>query len=98
MTAPSKYSDQLVDWLVGAGYTLFRMRKNLAIGMKRAVADLKKSGGRTEVKNRTERDLSSKVIFLGIGVVFVGDASIKAAIEVEIKRKSSEGLGQRRSG
>jgi hypothetical protein len=34
----------------------------------------------------------------GIGVVFVGDASIKAAIEVAIKRKSSEGLGQRRSG
>lgn len=34
----------------------------------------------------------------GIGVVFVGDASIEAAIEVEIKRKSSEGLGQRRSG
>ena len=29
--------------MVGACYTLFRMRKNLAIGMKRAVADLKKS-------------------------------------------------------
>ena len=29
--------------LVGASFTLFRMRKNLGIGMKRAVADLKKS-------------------------------------------------------
>ena len=29
--------------LVGAAFTLFRMRKNLGIGMRRAVADLKKS-------------------------------------------------------
>ena len=29
--------------MVGASFTLFRMRKNLGIGMKRAVADLKKS-------------------------------------------------------
>ena len=32
--------------LVGACYTLFRMRKNLGIGMKRAVSDLKKSAAR----------------------------------------------------
>src|SRR6185295_682307 len=31
--------------LVGAGYTLFRMRKNLGIGMRRAISDLKKAGG-----------------------------------------------------
>ena len=57
--------------LVGAGYTLFRMRKNLAVGMKRAVADLKKSGGQGQVTNRTERDISAKVVFAGIAVVFV---------------------------
>ena len=34
----------------------------------------------------------------GIGVVFVGDASIEAAIEVEIKRIDSSGQGSRRSG
>ena len=34
----------------------------------------------------------------GIGVVFVGDASVEAAVEVEIKRKASSGLGSRRTG
>ena len=34
----------------------------------------------------------------GIGVVFVGDASVEAAVEVEIKRKGSSGLGSRRTG
>jgi putative OPT family oligopeptide transporter len=57
--------------LVGAGYTLFRMRKNLAMGMKRAVSDLKKAGAHAEVTNRTERDLSSKVVFAGVGVALV---------------------------
>lgn len=57
--------------LVGAGYTLFRMRKNLAIGMKRAVSDLKKAGSQNESRNRTERDLSSKTLFAGIGVALV---------------------------
>jgi putative OPT family oligopeptide transporter len=57
--------------LVGAGYTLFRMRKNLAMGMRRAVSDLKKAGAHTEVTNRTERDLSSKVVFAGVGVALV---------------------------
>ncbi len=57
--------------LVGASYTLFRMRRNLAIGMKRAVADLKKSAGAQESASRTERDLSSKAVFAGVGVVFI---------------------------
>jgi putative OPT family oligopeptide transporter len=57
--------------LVGASYTLFKMRKNLGIGMKRAVADLKKSAGAQQSTSRTQRDLSSKVVFLGLGVVFL---------------------------
>jgi putative OPT family oligopeptide transporter len=57
--------------LVGACYTLFRMRKNLAIGMKRAVSDLKKSAAAHAETARTERDLSAKVVFLGLAVVLV---------------------------
>ncbi|HUB80081.1 MAG TPA: oligopeptide transporter, OPT family [Bryobacteraceae bacterium] len=57
--------------MVGASFTLFRMRKNLGIGMKRAVADLKKSAAAHASTKRTERDLSSKVVFGGLGVVFL---------------------------
>ena len=57
--------------LVGATFTLFRMRKNLGLGMKRAVADLKKSAAGHEATGRTQRDLSSKVVFGGLAVVFV---------------------------
>ena len=38
---------------------------------KRAVADLKKSAGAQEATGRTQRDLSSKVVFGGLGVVFL---------------------------
>jgi len=35
--------------LVGAGFTLFRMRKQLGVGMSRAITDLKKSAAAREV-------------------------------------------------
>jgi putative OPT family oligopeptide transporter len=57
--------------LVGASYTLFKMRKQLGAGMARAVSDLKKSAAAHAATNRTERDLPSKVIFAGIALVFV---------------------------
>jgi putative OPT family oligopeptide transporter len=57
--------------LVGASFTLFRMRKSLGIGMKRAVADLKKSAAAHESTTRTQRDLNSKFVFGGLAVVFV---------------------------
>jgi putative OPT family oligopeptide transporter len=57
--------------LVGASYTLFKMRKQLALGMGRAVSDLKKSASAHAATNRTERDLPAKMIFAGVGVVFV---------------------------
>ena len=57
--------------LVGASYTLFKMRKQLALGMGRAVSDLKKSAAAQAAANRTERDLPAKAIFAGIGLVFV---------------------------
>ena len=57
--------------LVGASYTLFKMRKQLALGMGRAVSDLKKSAAAHAATNRTERDLPARAIFAGVGVVFM---------------------------
>jgi len=57
--------------LVGASYTLFKMRKQLGVGMARAVSDLKKSASVQAATNRTERDLSSKIVFAGVAMVFV---------------------------
>jgi len=57
--------------LVGAGFTLFRMRKQLGIGMSRAVSDLKKSATAHEVTDRTEKDLNAKVVFAGVAIVLV---------------------------
>ena len=52
--------------LVGACYTLFRMRKSLASGMARAVSDLKKSAAQHASTARTERDLNGKIVFGGL--------------------------------
>jgi putative OPT family oligopeptide transporter len=57
--------------LVGACYTLYRMRKNLAAGMARAVGDLKKATGGHVSVNRTEQDLNFKVVLIGVTAVFV---------------------------
>lgn len=57
--------------MVGAGWTLFRMRKSLAMGMRRAVSDLKKSAAVHAATNRTERDLNGKVVFGGLGAAFL---------------------------
>lgn len=53
--------------LVGAGLTMYRMRKSLAVGIGRSISDVKKAatGGATTI--RTEQDLSFKWIILGIG-------------------------------
>lgn len=57
--------------LVGAAFTLFRMRKQLGAGMARALSDLKKSAAAHQATDRTERDLSAKIVFSGIAVVFL---------------------------
>jgi putative OPT family oligopeptide transporter len=57
--------------LVGAGFTLFRMRKQLVLGLRRAVSDLKKSAEAHQATSRVDRDLSMKVVFLGVAVVFL---------------------------
>ncbi len=57
--------------LVGASYTLFRMRKQLGVGMSRAVSDLKKSAAAHKATNRTERDLPAKAVFAGVFAVLI---------------------------
>ncbi len=57
--------------LVGAGYTLFRMRKNLAAGMKRSIADVKKAAGQVELTSRLEKDLNIKAVLAGLAITFV---------------------------
>lgn len=52
--------------LTGAVYTLFRMRKNLAMGLSRSINDVKKNVTEEHTIVRTERDLSFKMISLGI--------------------------------
>jgi putative OPT family oligopeptide transporter len=57
--------------LVGACYTLFRMRRQLGAGMARAVSDLKKSTEAHQATSRPERDLNMKVVFFGVAIVFI---------------------------
>ncbi len=57
--------------LVGAGYTLYKMRKNLAAGIKRSLGDVKKAAGQVEVSSRLEKDLNIKVVLGGLLAVFV---------------------------
>ncbi len=56
--------------LVGAGWTLFQMRASLASGLQRAVKDLRRTAEETAALNRTERYMSSKVVFSFIAAVF----------------------------
>lgn len=57
--------------LVGAAYTLFRMRKNLAAGLSRAVAESLGRAAPPADAGRTERYMSSRTVFLLIGLTFV---------------------------
>ncbi len=57
--------------LMSAAYTLFRMRKNLAIGIKRSISDVKKAATGGAESNRVESDLGMNKVFIGIGVTAV---------------------------
>jgi len=57
--------------LVGACFTLWKMRKNLVLGIKRGVADVRKSAAQATATERTERDLPFKLVVLGVVIVFV---------------------------
>lgn len=57
--------------LVGASYTLFRMRKSLGAGLARAISDVRKAGKQVESTERMDRDLSAKTVFGGLVIVLV---------------------------
>ncbi len=58
--------------LVGAAYTLFRMRHSLIAGIARAVGDLKAgTAQRNAVSNRLDQDLPARWIFGGLGVALL---------------------------
>jgi putative OPT family oligopeptide transporter len=57
--------------LVGASYTLYRMRKNLVTGIRRGVADVRKSAAAGAATSRIEQDLPFRTVLLGIAVLFV---------------------------
>ncbi|HVP90616.1 MAG TPA: oligopeptide transporter, OPT family [Terriglobales bacterium] len=57
--------------LVGAGYTLYKMRKNLGAGLKRSVGDIRKAAGQGEVVSRCEKDLNMKVVVVLMALTFV---------------------------
>lgn len=57
--------------LVGAGYTLFKMRKNLSAGVKRSFSDVKKATGQTHVVSRLEKDLNIKIVLGGLALTFI---------------------------
>ena len=52
--------------LVGAVYTLWKMRKSLATGISRSISDVKKAATGEHVEIRTERDISFNWIMIGI--------------------------------
>ncbi|MBZ5587350.1 MAG: oligopeptide transporter, OPT family [Acidobacteriia bacterium] len=52
--------------LVGACYTLYKMRKNLIAALQRAVSDLKKSTAAHEATSRLDRDIDFKMVVLGL--------------------------------
>jgi putative OPT family oligopeptide transporter len=57
--------------LVGSCYTLFRMRKSLASGMRRAVSDFQKARSQSAGTNRLDRDLSVRTVFGGLLAAFL---------------------------
>ena len=57
--------------IVSACFTLYRMRKSLAAGLKRSFADVKKSAGAHAATDRRDRDLNFRIVLLGIIVVFI---------------------------
>jgi putative OPT family oligopeptide transporter len=59
--------------LVGAAFTMFRMRQKIAAGLSRAVREVTSQGTTAKV-GRTERYMASKTVFMLIGLVFIAMA------------------------
>jgi putative OPT family oligopeptide transporter len=57
--------------LVGAGFTMFRMREKIGQGLARAVRELSQSTSVAAKSVRTERYMASKTVFILIGLTFL---------------------------
>jgi putative OPT family oligopeptide transporter len=57
--------------VVGAAYTLFKMRTSLAVGLTRTVTEMRQTAEQAAALGRTERYMNSKLVFALIGVVSV---------------------------
>jgi len=55
--------------VVGGLYTIFKLRSNLASGIKEAIIGIR--GGKIEAKKRTDTDLNIKFVFLMIGAMTI---------------------------
>lgn len=55
--------------VVGGLYTIFKLRSNLAEGIKEAIIGIK--GGAIKAKKRTDQDLNFKFVFLAIGALTI---------------------------
>ena len=55
--------------LVGGLYTIFKLRNNLADGIKEAIVGIK--SGHDSTKKRTDRDLNAKYVFIAIGLLAI---------------------------
>src|SRR5262245_2116637 len=60
--------------LVGAAFTMFRMRQKIAAGLTRAVREVTSKEASTASVGRTERYMASKTVFTLIGLVFIAMA------------------------
>ena len=54
--------------LVGAAFTLWKMRKNLVTGISRSISDVKKAALGESTTERTEKDIPFTYVMLGIGL------------------------------
>jgi putative OPT family oligopeptide transporter len=54
--------------LVGAAFTLWKMRKNLITGISRSVSDVKKAASGESTTERIEKDIPFTYVMLGIGL------------------------------
>ncbi|MCK4366253.1 MAG: oligopeptide transporter, OPT family, partial [Thermoplasmatales archaeon] len=55
--------------VVGGLYTIFKLRSNLASGIREAIIGIK--GGQVATKKRTDQDLNFKFVFLAIGALAI---------------------------
>lgn len=58
--------------LVGASFTLWKMRKSLMTGIGRSISDVKKAASGEVVTARTEKDIPFTWIVAGIGIAAIG--------------------------